>query len=489
MSGFSDEYGKVSGIPRVRESAARDYKHGVPEQVVRCVWYDRLFRADDLRTFDGSTLEVLSPGRWNFEEGPDFRDAVVSFSGQEIVAGDVEIDMTVSDWHAHGHDRDPNHAGTILLVVLETPTGRVVPTKIQGVKVPVLVLRDYLEESLEQLRGRLDPREYPFGKATNLGACAQPRDVDTLCRVIDMAADWRVIGKAKQFARDIQAKGAEQAFHEGFLEALGYKRLKDQFRQVAARAGVDHLRLALAEFKEDDRVGAAEALLLRAAGLIPDDSRTREWDDESLEHYRKVRQRADEVPPPPDRSADPILWRFAGVRPQNHPARRLAGAAHVIAANIETGLAKRCLDLWQETSGTRDDTELFAQLFTNSSDSYWTRRYTWGGKRTNKPIALIGKGRAAQIVVNVVIPFSLAVARDNRDLNLESKVFATYVACPPLPTNAVLRLMAYRLFGTDPPRPLIRNARRQQGLIQIYQDWCSEDPLCQQCSILPLLTA
>ncbi|MCK5556950.1 MAG: DUF2851 family protein, partial [Candidatus Hydrogenedentes bacterium] len=187
--------------------------------------------------------------------------------------------------------------------------------------------------------------------------------------------------------------------------------------------------------------------------------------------------------------ANPIAWRLAGVRPQNYPARRLAGAACIIADSIESGLAKRCLNLWGETSGTREDTNTFAALFTESSESYWTRRYTWGGKKTAKPVSLVGKGRAVQIVVNVVIPFSLAVARNERDLNLESKVFATYVSCPPLPTNAVLRLMAYRLFGTDPPRRLIRNARRQQGLIQIYQDWCSEDLLCQQCSILPLLTA
>ena len=72
MSRFSDEYGKVSGIPRVSESAARDYRHGVPEQVLRCIWYDRLFRADEVSTFDGRPIEVLSPGRWNFEEGPDF---------------------------------------------------------------------------------------------------------------------------------------------------------------------------------------------------------------------------------------------------------------------------------------------------------------------------------------------------------------------------------------------------------------------------------
>ena len=132
---------------------------------------------------------------------------------------------------------------------------------------------------------------------------------------------------------------------------------------------------------------------------------------------------------------------------------------------------------------------MFASLFAETADSYWSRHYSWGGKKTPKPVSLIGAGRAVQIVVNVVIPFSLAVARSDGNLSLERKIFATYVSSPSLPSNAVLRLMTHRLFGeAKPPASVVAGARRQQGLIQIYQDWCSEDPVCEQCSILPLLT-
>jgi len=487
---FSEEYGTILGVPRVRERARLSYRDRVPEAVLRCIWYDRLFRTDGVTTSDGRAIRILSPGRWNFEQGPDFRNAVICFEELATVLGDVEIDLTVPDWHGHGHDTDRNYNAVVLLVVLDRPTGRVVPKNAEGRTVPIFALRDYLEENLEELSARLDPREYPFGKAANLGACARPHDVDTLCRIVDMAADWRVIGKARQIGQDIDAKGPDQAFYEAFMMALGYKKFKEQYRQVAATARFESVCAVVAGCDEDERAELAEAILLHGAGLVPDKS-ARDWDEESRRYYRRLQELLDESGARlPVSSGDPIVWRSASVRPQNYPARRLAGAAQVVAAHVESGIAGRCLDLWKEATGTRKDTAMFASLFTESHDSYWTWRYSWGGKKTAKPISLIGKGRAVTIVVNVVIPFSLAVARKDGNLTLEHKIFSAYISSPSLPTNAVLRLMAYRLFGTvKPPSEVLRGARRQQGLIQIYQDWCSEDPACQQCSILPLLTA
>jgi len=488
---FREEYRSIVGLARVKERAPASYQDRVPEAVLRCIWYDRLFRSSGIKTCDGRTIRVLSPGRWNFELGPDFRNAAICLDEQDTILGDVEIDLAVSDWHAHGHDRDPNYARVALLVVLDRPTGRTVPTSAKGKTVPILVLRDYLDESLEQLRARLDPREYPFGKAANLGACAQPHNVDTLCRIIDMAADWRIISKARQFASEIRERGLEQAFYEGFMAALGYKKFKEQFRQVAMRACLERLRSILADRDEKERAELAEALLLHAAGLIPEEKGTLGWDEESRQCHGRVHELLHENGSHLlESAANRMVWRSASVRPQNYPARRLVGAAHVIADNVESGIAQRCLGLWKKTSGTRKDTLIFESLFAETADSYWSWRYSWGGKKTQKPVSLIGKGRAAQIVVNVVIPFSLAVARNGGNLSLERKIFATYVSSPPLPSNAVLRLMVHRLFGTaKPPASVVATARRQQGLIQIYQDWCSQDPACEQCSILPLVTA
>jgi len=487
---FSEEYGAILGVPRVKERARPSYRDRVPEAVLRCVWYDRLFLTDRITTSDGRTIRILSPGRWNFEQGPDFRNAVICFEEQATVLGDVEIDLTVPDWHGHGHDTDPNYNAVILLVVLDPPTGRVVPKNADGRTISIFALRDYLDESLEQLSARLDPREYPFGKAANLGACARPRDVDTLCRIVDMAADWRVISRARQIGKDIDEKGPDQSFYEAFMTALGYKKFKEQYRRVAAAASFEWVCGLLGGCDEDVRAELAEAILLHAAGLVPEEG-PRDWDDESRRYYQRLQELLEVSGAQlPVSSEDPIVWRSAGVRPQNYPARRLAGAAQVVTGHVESGIAKRCLDLWKKASGTRKDTVMFATVFAESRDSYWTWHYSWGGKKTARPVSLVGKGRAATIVVNVVIPFSLAVARKDGNLSLEHKVFSAYMSSPSLPTNAVLRLMAYRLFGTvKPPASVLAGARRQQGLIQIYQDWCSEDPACQQCSILPLLTA
>ncbi len=488
---FSEEYRSILGASRVKEPSSASYQDRVPEAVLRCIWYDRLFRTSEVKTWDGRALSVISPGRWNFESGPDFRNAVLRIDNGETVLGDVEIDPAVSDWHAHGHDTDPAYARVELLVVLDPPTGRLTPTTVSGKAVAVLVLRDYLEESLDQLAARLDPREYPFGSPANLGACAEPHDVDTLCRIIDMAADWRIISKARRFADDITKKGLEQAFYEGFMTALGYKNFKEQFRQVAARATLEKVCGVLTSYDESQHAEVAEALLLHAAGLIPPTENTYGWDEQSRRYHERIEQLvrlADANQPDPD--GEPVIWRPASVRPQNYPARRLAGAARIIADNLEPGIAERCLSLWNKTQGKRSDAHMFASLFTETADSYWSWHYSWGGKRTPKPVGVIGSGRAMQIVVNVIIPFSLAVARGDGNLSLERKVFGTYLSCPSLPSNAVVRLMTHRLFGTaKPPASLIAGSRRQQGLIQIYQDWCSQDPACQQCSILPVLSA
>jgi len=488
---FSEEYGKTREVLRVKERTKSGYEGGVPERLLRCVWYEQLFLADGLKTLDGRSVTILSPGRWNLESGPDFRNAAVSFGEDRIVAGDIEIDPTVSDWHGHGHDSDPDYTSVTLLVVLDAPGRQASPKNARNKNVPVLVLRDYLRETIEQLSARLDPREYPFGKSANLGACAHADNLDRLCRIIDMAADWRVISKAKQFSKDIEAKGLDQAFYEGFMTALGYKKFKDQFRQVAMREHIAHLQKAVARSDGAERAELAEALLLNAADLIPDDPMALDWDEESRAYYHRLRTLLDEnsartgVSP-----TNPIVWHIGGVRPANFPMRRLVGAARVISSCLTPGIARRCLDLWTQTTGTNKDAMLFSTLFMESPESYWTYRFTWGGKRATKPTRLIGKGRAAQIVVNVIIPFSLAVARGEHNLSFEQNIFATYISCPPLPSDAVLRLMMHRLFGPEEPAPsLIRNARRQQGLIQIYQDWCADDPICRQCSILPLVTA
>ena len=67
-------------------------------------------------TVSGKRLQVLSPGRINPHEGPDFLDTAILLNG-DIHVGDAEYHRKYGEWFAHGHDGDPRYKNVILHIV------------------------------------------------------------------------------------------------------------------------------------------------------------------------------------------------------------------------------------------------------------------------------------------------------------------------------------------------------------------------------------
>lgn len=89
---------------------------------------------------------------------------------------------------------------------------------------------------------------------------------------------------------------------------------------------------------------------------------------------------------------------------------------------------------------------------------------------------LIGRGRAAAILANVILPFALA----------EGRVNGVPAWLPPEDVSAPMRLTAFRLFGRDhnPPAFYAGNGLHLQGLLQIYRDHCLQHhPDCHDCRL------
>jgi hypothetical protein len=89
-------------------------------------------------------------------------------------------------------------------------------------------------------------------------------------------------------------------------------------------------------------------------------------------------------------------------------------------------------------------------------------------------MAVVGASRAAEILANVVLPFLAAEGAD---------VWSTYVKLPARLSNRRLETAAARLFGDDPRRAeFTRKVAQQQGLLQIYEDFCLQDNSdCAHC--------
>ena len=88
-------------------------------------------------------------------------------------------------------------------------------------------------------------------------------------------------------------------------------------------------------------------------------------------------------------------------------------------------------------------------------------------------MALIGDTRIADILANVLFPF-FSVGRN---------AWREFAKLPAKLSNRRLETAATRLFGDDPRRPLfMKTVAQQQGLLQIYEDFCLQDNSdCAQC--------
>ena len=433
------------------------------------------------------------------EAGPDFRRAEILLEGAGLLRGDVEIHVSASDWRNHGHHEQAEYNDVVLHVVLWNDTvGKSVKTQ-SGKKIPQLVLSAYLDYELTELADVIDLSSYPENNESSDGQCHKlllSSDVsdEWIGQFLNYAGDERILRKARRFEGALDTKTFEQILYEGIMESLGYKNNKRQFAELAARLPLKTIRERVpADSSGAEKRTRIQALLFGGAGLLPSqkdpavafDAETVQY-VELLEAYWK--EASGDLA---ERVMDSRVWRFGGGRPVNSPPRRMVGMSSVIADSMGTGLIRALLAAFERAEGQarrqRQAAAIVKELagvFVGASDDYWDRRYTLGGKLMARPAKLIGKDRYAVMFINVVVPVLLVHARQDDDLEQERKLHAIFRAQRQLPESNVTRFMGRRLFGPgERAKTLIDSARRQQGLYQIYQDFCEKGSAnCERCA-------
>ena len=452
---------------------AREGKAALPEQVVQCVWFDQLFSTEGLTTDQGLPLRIVSPGWWNHGEGPDFKGAQIQF-GETVRTGDVEIHLDHAGWRQHGHDSDPRYDNVVLEVVLSSKPPVSPPFTSAGRRIACLLLGKYVMSDLLQLSESLAVEDYPYRVDMSRGHCAQlPQEA--VRRFALQAGDWRLLHKAKTVRERMERAGPDQAVYEVFLSACGYSRFKHHFRLIARHLPYER---AVQLARQDPFL--LETALLQIAGLLPE---SLPGDAGDAVHFKRLatlrKTYLDGL-----RSL-PIAWPRTGVRPTNYPERRLAGAARFLSKASRTGLCALLDEVWREEMSPMERRKQFEGLFP-SPMGFWAEHCTWTGKSLGTPIAPLGSGRARSIIGNVFLPAALAAARMRRDIQMEDRVHALYAALPKEAPNHIIEIMLPRAFGERVPKRI--TFREQQGLLQLYQDWCEPNPSCRNCPAIPHLT-
>ena len=292
----------------------------------------------------------------------------------------------------------------------------------------------------------------------------QPSDRVAL---LEAAGEERLRLKTCRIAETIKERGREQAFYEEIMCSLGYKHNRTPFRQIALRVSLQAL---------NDEAGGdamkAYSLFLGVGGVLPAKTSMR-WYDETKEFIRQLwdnwwKQRSKWE----TQCLAPASWHLLGLRPQNHPVRRLAAAA-VLFTSKKTLLASfDDLDISDPKDWYRKAEYLIQQ---GSQMDFWKRRLSFSTKPQDAAIEMIGGGRVAAMVSNVVIPFLAASGVDITPLLQH---------LPPEENNNIIRRTAYALFGRDHNPALYQTGLRQQGIIQIFHDFClNNKTACRDCRL------
>jgi hypothetical protein len=93
-------------------------------------------------------------------------------------------------------------------------------------------------------------------------------------------------------------------------------------------------------------------------------------------------------------------------------------------------------------------------------------------------MAIVGEGRIAAIVSNVVVPFVTATGNESPDripglelLHAEQE-------------SSIMKHAAFLLLRADHTPSLYHTALRQQGLLQVFHDFCLNDRTgCKACGL------
>ena len=417
------------------------------------LWEGQRFPPEALVNREGLALRVAYRGRPAGGPGPDFRDAVIAGGGQEW-RGDVELHVAASAFRQHGHHRDPAYDNVVLHVVFWDDE-RVETRLACGRSVPTLALAPWVARRAEELHGWLTQpahwQEPCHTALTRLGRAA-------VAAILEDAGDLRFREKANAFAAAIAVMEEEEALYRGLLEGLGYSRNRDPFRRLAETLPWRTLRPRLAAQAPEERLLAAEAALLGTAGFLAGEVSADPYVAALRERWR-TRSAAE----PPVSLVSPLLpWELTG-RPENHPARRLAGAARLLMRYVDGGLRAGLL------ATVAAGPAVLAGALRVAADGFWRDHHHLTSSRARLPAGLIGPGRAGELAVNIVLPFALAWGESHRDAPLAEAAVAVFRRYRRPSSYGALKSLSAALGSR-----VTTGARRQQGMLHLFRRYCRQ---------------
>ncbi|MFQ3609567.1 MAG: DUF2851 family protein [Chloroherpetonaceae bacterium] len=434
----------------------------IPEKYLRHIWKNLYLNINSLQTVDGQSLSILSVGTLNAHEGADFRNAKILLNGKEL-SGDVEIHRRTSDWKQHRHDGNAHYERVILHVVFEHDTA--LPDT-----PPVLELSKYLNGDLHTIIAQCVRDESAFANRTALHCAPLLETIDDALKL-----DWVASLAKERFLNKVQhfhslSNQPDEQIYRGLARALGYSQNTVPMEALASLVPFERLK-SLARLSFSVRRKTLESIFFSLSGLLPE-----EFDDSYCNELRAAFSATDFSTLP---KLDASAWVFFRLRPANFPTLRIAALAEILSKNLERGFFHSARDIVEMSLPNKRKLLLLESLFLADADGYWQQHYRFGTKAKQPVKSLVGKTRAAEIVLNTLLPVLYGEYERQGDRSHQTTILELYAAYPKGLTSDLSNSVMNDLF-TDAYQ--VKSAMVEQGLIELRKAYC-ESFRCLECAI------
>lgn len=409
------------------------------ERLLQYIWQFQYFNARNLQASNGESLQIISNGSYNVNQGPDFLNARVRIGDTEW-AGSIEIHIHSSDWAAHHHSGDTNYKNVILHVVWKEDIKMILPF-------PTLELYSLVSNVL------LHQYEDLMQSAQFIPCQQQIAQVPEL--ILHSWKERLLVERLQQRSRHIEMllNKSRQHWEEVFwcmlAKNFGARINADSFEKIAQTIPINVLA------KHKAQVLQLEALLLGQAALL--DKKFEEDYPNMLRREYHFLQKKYQL-----KKAHAPLY-FLRMRPANFPTVRLAQLAMLIHQGTHL------FSIIKETENVRDIEKLLAV----TANDYWHYHYSLdeaGGFKKK----ILGKQMIQNILINTVVPVLYAYGYMHSNEAYKRKAIQ-WMETLAAEQNSILK-------GFDILKIANNNAFDSQALIQLKNEYCNYK-YCLQCAV------
>ncbi len=413
------------------------------ERLLQFIWQFQYFNKISLHTTAGEALQLLQPGMFNTNQGPDFLEAKVKI-GDTTWAGNIELHILASDWLKHQHQTDERYQNVILHVVWECDTiindnsGNPIPTLVLEPLVSNLMLEHY--EQLMQSIGFVPCQSF-LPVLTTIGW------QNWLERMLIERLEKRsflIFEKLKQ-----NNNHWEDVFWQVLARNFGMPVNADAFENMAQTISVSTLA------KHKNSIQQLEALLLGQAGFL-----NKTFEDQ----YPLLLQREYSFLKNKYKLAEAAIKPvFLRMRPANFPTVRLAQLAMLIHQSEH---------LFSKILEAKSSEELTRFLNVTAND-FWHYHYQLENNTDYKP-KVLGEQMAENIIINTVVPLVFAYGLFHKNQAYKDKAME-WLTQLKAEKNSIIK--NWSSFGATS-----ENALQTQGLLELKKHYCDVRK-CLDCAV------